>query len=93
MSNERKLRVSDSLPRRALLPAASAPMARSAAIRASSVPSIRKGPRMKPLEAPTSLMMAISRLRAVMARRMVLLMNTKATKVSSATSTTAAMRM
>ena len=75
------------------MPPASAAMARSAAMSDSSTPSVTNGPRMKLLEAPTRRMMAISRRRAVMARRIVLLMNTKATNVSMTTSATAPTRM
>ena len=53
---------------------------------ACNAPSMRKGPRMKPFDAPTRRMMAISLRRARMARRMVLLMNTMAMKIKSAMS-------
>ncbi len=83
----------ESLSSSAAEPKCRATMARSAPRTASRVPSRMKGPRMKLLEAPTRRMMPISRRRAVMARRIVLLMKTNDTKVSSKTSATAAMRM
>ena len=63
-------------------------MARAEPMTACIAPSIRKGPRMKPLLAPTRRMMAISLRRAKIARRMVLLMNTNAMKMSKAMSAT-----
>ena len=71
----------------------STPIARSEPKSACSTPSVMNGPRMKPFDAPTRRMMPISRRRAVMERRMVLLMKMNAMNVSSATSTTHAIRM
>ena len=83
----------ESLSNSAAEPKCKATMAKIAPRMASSVPSRMKGPRMKPLEAPTKRMMPISRRRAVMARRIVLLMKTNDTKVRRSTRATAAMRM
>ena len=74
-------------------PTCRAMMAKMAPSNASMAPSATNGPRIKLFEAPTRRMMAISRRRAEMARRMVLLINTKATKMSSTMSTAAPMRM
>ena len=68
-------------------------MERTEPMSAWSTPSMMNGPRMKPLDAPTRRWMAISRRRAEMERRIVLLMNTKATNVSSATSTSVMTRI
>ena len=54
---------------------------------------MKNGPRMKLFEAPTRRMMPISARRAMIERRIVLLMNTKATKMSSTTRAAATMRM
>ena len=74
------------------MPALSTMTASAEPMRASSMPSIMNGPRMKPFEAPTRRMIAISRRRAEMARRIVLLMKTKAMNASITTNAIAAMR-
>ena len=91
-SNERNFRLFWSLGMTTARPPLSATTARTEPKSASSRPSIMNGPRMKPLDAPTRRMIAISRRRAEMARRMVLLMNTNAMNARSATSTIAPMR-
>lgn len=62
-------------------------IANTAPTSACSAPSVTNGPRMKPLVAPTSRMIEISRLRARIARRIVLLRKTSEMNTRSTTAT------